>query len=99
VNEGNWLFVNVGIVAETVKTCYQFSSVINHVGLSPNIDIYIFSFLDIFCTHKHSIILCSNTSIILLYVSKYISAPLAGLEMRETQIFPIFIFFFPDILI
>ena len=44
-----------------------------------------------FYTHKHSIKLCSNTSIILLIillcVLKVIFAPLAGLEMRVTQIF------------
>jgi hypothetical protein len=41
-------------------------------------------------THKHSIKLCSNTSIIQLYVSKVIFAPLAGLEIRVTQIFLLF---------
>jgi len=44
-----------------------------------------------FYTHKYSIKLCSNTSIIELYVSKVIFAPLAGLELRVTQIF---LFFF-----
>jgi hypothetical protein len=34
--------------------------------------------------------MCSNTSIIELYVSKIIFVPLAGLEMRVTQIFVIF---------
>jgi len=43
-----------------------------------------------FCTHKHSIKLFSNTSIISLYVSKVTFAPLAGLEMRVTQIILLF---------
>jgi len=43
-------------------------------------------FVDVFLTHKHSIKLCTKTSIISLYVSEVIFAPLAGLKMRVTQI-------------
>jgi hypothetical protein len=50
-----------------------------------------FFFFNMFYTHKHSIKLCSNTSIISLIISLYVSevifSPLAGLEMRVTQIF------------
>jgi len=55
-----------------------------------------------FYTHQHSIKLCSNTSIVQLYVSIVIFAPLAGLEMRVTQIyvtFPYFFVLFTDIII
>ena len=57
----------------------------NYVGSSPNID----SFFDVFHTHKQSN--CAVT--LLLYNYKFqkdIFAPIAGLEMRVTQIFVIF---------
>jgi len=49
-----------------------------------------YNFFCVFYTHKHSIKLCSNTLNIYLYVSKVIFTPLAGLEMRVTQIFLFF---------
>jgi len=51
---------------------------------------YNFFFLNLFYTHKHSVKLCSNTSIISIYVSKFIFAPLVGLEMRVMHIFLLF---------
>jgi len=43
-----------------------------------------------FYIYKLSIKLRSNVCVIYLYISKVIFAPLAGLEMRTTQIFLLF---------
>ena len=62
----------------------------NHIGSGPRKSIHIFFFLNMFYIHEHSIKLCSNTPIVEFYVSEVIFAPLAGLEMRVTQIFLLF---------
>jgi hypothetical protein len=63
----------------SVSGCSQASPATNYVGLSPSIGIFS-------CFKLQTLKPCSNMSIIKLYISKVISAPLAGIEMQVTQI-------------
>jgi len=82
-------FFQVVGVAELVNAWYKNSLETNYVGSSPSIGIYVFLFG--YFLNSRTLKLWSNTSIIKLYVSEVIFAPLAGLEVQVTHISVIFL--------
>jgi hypothetical protein len=72
-------------LAEHANAWQQYSSETNYIDSSPSVG----NFLDMFYTHKHSN--CAVTHLLFYtYAWEVVSAPLAGLEMRTTQIFQLF---------